>query len=382
MNREQTAPHPRPKDPAVAIRNWSIVLLAVGFLLKLTAIIVMPLVFAGFFAILFAPVANSLEARHSPRWLATGISSFGLVALLTGLGSLTVISVSSVANKSQDYAEDIRDLTHRAQQWLQQTLPGGDSMDIFEPLRNNADPLGLLNNVFSAGTVLAGVALVLVYFTFLLHYRAVIQSRFVSSLPKQFSSPHTSEKSSNRERILMDVQDTLRRYLWLKFLISVGTAAAIGVLSLVLGLDFVPAWVLLAFGLNFIPSLGPMLAVVPPVLVALIQGGFGFAALVLATMAAVHFLSGNVIEPSLIGPRLKMNFIAILLSLFIWNLIWGFAGMILAVPIMAGLKVLVDAYGYPWPLRLLLSPMRDPDLSEELSRDQAPEPSTPTVTSA
>lgn len=346
-----------------SILGWIVGILAAGLLLRITSHVVIPLVFAIFFSILFAPVANYLQARRWPAALATAACTVGLILLLAGLSGLVVVSIASVAAKSQVYADKAGQLLRDVRAGLESVLPVEGHVDWIEQLGGAPDPAAVLKNVSNVGLVLGAIALILVYFTFLVHFREVVHRRALAALP-----PRPPGKQG-RSEILSRVQATLRRYLWLKVLISIATAAAIGAVAALLGLDFVPAWVLLAFGLNFIPSVGPMLAVAPPVAVAFLQSGFAFGAVVAGSMAAIHFLSGNIIEPGLLGSRLRINFLVILLSLFLWNLIWGFAGMVLAVPLVAAAKVFVDEYGYPWTLRLALSPMADSQLSSEIRQD-------------
>jgi predicted PurR-regulated permease PerM len=206
--------------------------------------------------------------------------------------------------------------------------------------------------------ILVGLLFTLVFFAFLFHFRHEIRDRLFEIAVEDSHAPR------ERELVIVGAGVTVRRYLWIKFVMSVATGTVIGLASWAMGLDFPLVWALIAVGLNFIPSLGPMLAVLPAALVALVQGGFAFGLLVTAVMTAIHFLSGNVIEPIIVGYRLRLNFLVVLLSLFVWGLVWGFAGMVLAVPITACIKLALDYSGRKTALGTILGSPHEPALPE------------------
>jgi predicted PurR-regulated permease PerM len=107
-----------------------------------------------------------------------------------------------------------------------------------------------------------------------------------------------------------------------------------------MGLDFPIIWGFIGFTFNFIPTLGPIAASVPPTILAFLQFDNFFWALVTSIfMSAIQFISGNFVEPMILGNRLNLNILAILLSLLLWGFIWGIPGMLLSVPITAALNI-------------------------------------------
>lgn len=104
--------------------------------------------------------------------------------------------------------------------------------------------------------------------------------------------------------------------------------------SWMVGLDFALLWGLLAFIMNFIPVLGAMLVLVPPVMVAIMQfDDPGQLWLVISGLGLIQFFMGNVVDPKFQGKFLSMSPVIILLSIAFWSFLWGAPGAFLAVPL-------------------------------------------------
>ena len=109
-----------------------------------------------------------------------------------------------------------------------------------------------------------------------------------------------------------------------------------------MGLDFAILWGLVAFLLNFIPSLGSIIAAVPAVFLALIQLGPGRAAVIAVGYLVVNILLGNFIEPMLMGRRLGLSTLVVFLSVVFWGWVWGPVGMLLSVPLTMVLRIALE----------------------------------------
>ena len=94
--------------------------------------------------------------------------------------------------------------------------------------------------------------------------------------------------------------------------------------------------------LNFVPTIGSILAGIPAVLLALILHGFGHSIAVAAGYMVVNTVFGNIIEPNLMGRRLGLSTLVVIMSLIFWGWVWGPVGMILSVPLTMVLKILFE----------------------------------------
>lgn len=142
-----------------------------------------------------------------------------------------------------------------------------------------------------------------------------------------------------RERINKAVQ----HYLGLKTLISAITGCLVCVALFLFGVHFAMLWGVLAFMLNFIPNIGSLISVVPPVAITLFQtGSVGKAVAVGCVLTTIQMVVGNVVEPKVMGNGLNLSPLVVLLSLLFWGWVWGIPGMLLSVPLTAALKIAME----------------------------------------
>jgi AI-2 transport protein TqsA len=141
-----------------------------------------------------------------------------------------------------------------------------------------------------------------------------------------------------------EVESRIKRYIVFKFFLSAITGVLVGSILSVLGVELAMAFGLMAFLLNFIPSIGSIVATLLPLPVVLVmpEAGWGTVVLAIALPGAVQMTIGNVIEPNVMGGELDLHPITILLALMIWGALWGIVGMLLATPITAVMKMMFD----------------------------------------
>jgi predicted PurR-regulated permease PerM len=128
------------------------------------------------------------------------------------------------------------------------------------------------------------------------------------------------------------------------------------VLLRVLGIDFAVLWAVLAFFLNFVPVVGNIVMMVPPVLLALVQTDLTTTLLVAVGYLVINTAIGNVLEPRIMGRGLGISTLAVFLALLVWGWLFGTVGMFLAVPLTTALIAALDASPHTRPLAVLLGP--------------------------
>jgi AI-2 transport protein TqsA len=142
-----------------------------------------------------------------------------------------------------------------------------------------------------------------------------------------------------RKGMWAQIGASTRKYLVTKTVMSVITGALTALILTILGLDMAPMFGLLAFLLNYIPTLGSLVALILPIPVALIQ--FDSTLLIVLSVllpGAVQMLVGGIMEPKLMGETLDLHPVTILLALMFWGLLWGPIGALLATPICVIVK--------------------------------------------
>ena len=201
----------------------------------------------------------------------------------------------------------------------------------------------------AARSLASDVSLVFLYVMFLL----VDQRYYMTKLEILLPDP-------NRRRVVREtlrrIADETRAYLWLMTLISAGVGFFTYLICMIFGLAGAGFWGFVAFGLNFIPTIGSILAVAFPALYGLLQLESDVAFLGLAAaLGGLQFAAGEIVLPRVMGDRLNLSSFVILLSLVAWGAMWGPAGMFLAIPIMVILMIVLAEFPMTRPIAVALS---------------------------
>lgn len=185
----------------------------------------------------------------------------------------------------------------------------------------------------SAGGLVLNVLMVLLYVSFLLAERGRFSRKLLSLCAR------TSERAE-LQTIMTSVWKGISQYLWIKTLMSLLTGFTSYVILKSMDVDFAETWGLVIFLLNYIPSIGSVLGVLFPAVVALVQFDTLWQFLTIAiVLAAFQLTIGNVLEPYLMGRSLNLSPFVVIVSLVFWGMIWGIAGAFLSVPIMVAILI-------------------------------------------
>ena len=298
---------------------------------KAASDLMVPFLSALFLAMITLPLLNWLRGRRIPTPLAVVIT---LVAALSVLAAVAIVvggSISGFTAEVPKYQERLNEMTKEVFAWFE--AHGIDlSSQLTTDLVNPADAFGV------AAGALRGVASVLSNF-FLVLLTVIFILFEAAGFPDKLAAAFGSQSGSKRfERIKFEVQ----RYLGIKTLVSLATGVLISIALAVIGVDFALLWGMLAFLLNYIPNLGSIIAAVPPVLLAVVQLGFGSAIAVAVVFIVANIALGTFIEPQLMGRRLGLSTLVVFLSLVFWGWIWGPMGMLLSVPLTMIVKIMLE----------------------------------------
>jgi len=208
----------------------------------------------------------------------------------------------------------------------------------------------LLTDAVNLARGLAGnVALIFLYVMFLL-----IDARFYDAKLRALA-PDPQRRAWLRATLRRIAEET-RAYLYLMTLISLGVAVATALVLWSFGVPGAAFWGFLAFMLNFIPTIGSILAVAVPGVFALLHlGDAGQILLLAGLLAGVQFTAGEIVLPRVMGDRLNLSGFAILLLLVVWGAMWGPAGMFLAIPITVIAMIVLAQFPGTRPIAVALS---------------------------
>lgn len=323
-----------------------------------------PLVIAAMLTSLITSAIVRLESLGLPSWLAYALS-IGVVFLSVYLiGMLVADQVEVVSATLPAYAERF-DATLAAlssligTEGVEQIKQSIARTDFSKPLTTIAD---------GAGTLFGNMGLLIIYSAFLLAERGQMTAKF----GRLFPDP---EKGAEMQQLLGSIGLSIRRYLWIKTIVSILTGSLCYLALKYHGVDFAAIFGVLIFLLNFIPTFGSIIAVLIPTALALVQFDTITPVIsVAAMMGAVQFVVGNLIEPRFTGKSLNLSPFVVLVSLTFWSTVWGVVGAFLSVPIAATtLIVCRNIETLRW-VAIMMSADGRPEASEETSEDPRPAP--------
>ena len=315
---------------AITIAVSVIAFVVVIYGMQAARVILVPLLVAVFVAILCAPVMKYLERQRVPTGLAVAMVVILIVGIMVLAGSFVGGSIGAFNERLPFYQERLNErLTDIAALFGQQITVGrliesvqpGSAMGFAANLLNSLQ--GLLANFF------------LIMFTVIF---ILLES---STLPAKMQLMMRNSRSDTE--YFRKFTESLQRYLGIKTLTSLSTGLAVGVLTGIFGLDFPVLWGLLAFLLNYVPSIGSLIAAIPAVFIALIQLSLLQALMIGLGYFVINIAIGGVIEPRVMGRGLGLSTLIVFLSLVFWGWIFGPVGMILSVPLTMTAKIALES---------------------------------------
>ncbi len=180
----------------------------------------------------------------------------------------------------------------------------------------------------SVTALMSDIVLIAIYVGFLLAEERILPEK-IARLQKD------SDAAGQIQQLASNIAMSVQRYIGMKTLVSAVTGLVSYLVLILVGVDFAAIWALLIFFLNFIPNIGSVLGVAFPALLTLVQfDSLTPFVIVVVGLGGAQFLIGNVLEPAFMGKSLNMSSFMMILALSFWGMIWGLAGMFLAVPLM------------------------------------------------
>ena len=327
-----------------ALYGASIVIIVAG--LRAAAPILAPFALALFVVTVTLPAMRWLRDRGAPVPLAILLIVVGVATMLAFFGWVAVQTVAELRIELPAYLTRAEELSNGLQNWLR-SLGMARPPDIYG---NVADPDRLLEVVTVTARYLTSAAslslLLLLYLVFLLAESL--------SLPGRLRGVFGAEATGLRGGAVIVTE--VQRYLVLKTLISLATGVLIGGGAALLGVDFAMFWGLLAFLLNFVPTVGSVIAAIPAVLVALLQLGPAYAIGMATVSFVVNVAIGNFIDPIVVGRQLRLSPVVILVSLVFWSWTWGPIGAFLTLPLTITVRIACENIESLRPVAALMGP--------------------------
>lgn len=316
--------------------------------LKSAASLILPFLSALFLAMISLPLLNWLQSRKIPKPFAVFLTLITAMGILGGIATVVGGSIRLFTDAVPRYRARLDVVWVEMLEWF--AAFGIDASDYLTiELINPAQAFDVAQGVLSGVVVLLSNFFLVFLTIALILFEA---AGFPGKLQRAFG---TLESGDRYAKIRVEIQ----KYLGIKTLVSLATGLVVTIALSFLGIDFPFLWGTLAFLLNYIPNLGSIIAAIPPVLLAVVQQGFGLALGVAIVFIVVNVVMGNLIEPYFMGRRLGLSTLVVFMSLVFWGWVWGPMGMLLSVPLTMIVKIsLENTEDLRW-VAILLGPSVD-----------------------
>lgn len=300
--------------------------------MKAAATLLVPFLLAIFIALICAPPVAWLKARGVPGGLAILLIVLGIVLGAALVGTLVGTSIVDFRKDLPYYQQRLLEMTSGLQDWL---AGRGLKFDVHD-WRDSVNPGAVMqlagNTLASVGNLTTNGFMILITVVFIL----AEQVRFRDKLAQARNVPAESLAAIGR------FTDSVNHYLGLKTLTSLLTGVLVGLALWLLGIDYAMMWALLTFLLNYVPTIGSILAAAPTVLLALVQIGPITALIAAGVQVVINVVIGNIVEPRLMGRGLNLSPLVVFLSLVFWGWVLGPVGMLLSVPLTMLVKIALE----------------------------------------
>jgi len=299
-----------------------------------TKTILMPFVIALFFSMLVSTVAQWLKQKlGTPYWMGLVASFLVFMAIITVTVSFISGSIENFVNSAGIYTDRLND----SMDWVLLKAQRYHVNINAQFINETVAKLPVFNMVKSVGSlvvsILTNILLITLFVIFILMGNA----------------------SSQRPAFVGTVQKQISFYLIVKIFVSLLASVSTWFILLAVKSELASMLAVLTFILNFIPNIGPTISTLSPMPVLFLQYGFNWRMLfVLVALIMVHFIIGNILETKWLGKGMDLDPIVVVACLIFWALVWGVMGALLAVPLTAIIKMLLERNETTKPLAHIL----------------------------
>jgi predicted PurR-regulated permease PerM len=310
--------------------------------------LLIPFVFALLLWFLVRKIRQSLDRikfikKYLPYWFKNVFTSFVLIFILGFVSKMLLSNINQLANSYRVYESNVDMVITNTNNLL--------GIDLISALKGQAgdfDYGSILKQIFNSLTDLLSNAFIIIIYALFIFLE---ETNFDNKLKGMFKNEYTK-----LSEILNKIEISIAKYIGLKTLLSLITGTLSYVVLAIIGIDAPLFWSFLIFALNFIPTIGSLIATLFPAIFCLLQfGEFNQALMVLVFVGAVQVLVGNLLEPKLMGNSLNISSLVAIFALSFWGVLWGVTGMIISVPITVIMVIIFSNFDKTRPIAILLS---------------------------
>jgi predicted PurR-regulated permease PerM len=283
--------------------------------------------------------------KHVPIWVLNTIAFLVIGFFITGIVRLISSNIQILSQSLQVYESNIGAVI--------ESINSVFDVDILSHLKAYSQGYDysviLLQVINSVRDIFGKTVLVLIYVLFILLEESIVLIKIDSIYP--------DPNDNNRIRGIVDkIKSSIRNYITLKTMTSFATGFLSYFALWFIGIDAPMFWAFLIFVLNYIPTIGSLIATAFPAIFALLQfGEFWPLLLVVMLVGAVQIVVGSIIEPRIMGDSFNISPLVVIISLSFWGTLWGIIGLVLSVPITVILIIIFAEFSSTRSVAIMLS---------------------------
>lgn len=317
----------------VAITSGVILVVIIGLILRLAKPVFFPFFLAIFFYFILSPALDFLMRLKIPKPIAVFLIIAIAFCVLYLLGILIYTSGKEFAASFPQYGEQINSLFHSLMEKIGLSKVSWDPWAWSKSLDVNKVTSFIVSSLDRVFSFFSTFSLIFVFLIFMLAGRGKLTAKVEKSFP-----PARAKKVN---QIIENIDSQIQKYLIIKTGISLISGVLTASVLVIFGVRYAILFGFLTFVLNYVPSVGSIIAITFSAIAAAFQlGSFWPALWVFLILVILDTFLANFIEPKLMGKGLGLSPLVVLFSLIFWGWLWGIPGMILAVPLMAVIKII------------------------------------------
>lgn len=322
------------------------------YLLHIWATLIIPFIIGLLFSFAIIGLSGLYQKFRVTSSFATFLSLITMMLIFWWLGELISanLDLNEVAKKLPEYQTRIYQMLISFAEWVNFSEEDLNKYINFREVFFRIDLQGVVLSTATGITDLFKSAWLIFFFILfiLLEHRYIAQK--ISLMFKD------DKKRTEILSVIEKIKSDVKAYFVIKLFISFITATLSYIFMTTVGLDFAFFWTIVIFLLNFIPSIGSIIATIFPITISLVQFGFSLPFFTITIWIVwIQVLMWNIVEPRFMGNKLNLSPLLIIIALTFWGNIWWISGMLLSVPIMVIINIIFSKIEATKPIAILFS---------------------------
>ena len=340
------APPPSKAAQRISTSLGIIATILVFVCLNYASSVAITLICSLFIAFVLEPGVRLLQRVHVPRWVGAFLMVLATLAVMYLFVYLVYDRALALIRDLPDYTTRLREIIAHIRVTIRsfrlsaaKLIPSTEERGVQAVQLQGPSPWVrfLMQGLGTA----YGTVVTVMFIPFLVFFMLTSKDHILRATVNLFHGDHRERATE----VMRGISLMVRQYVIGNFLVALVSAGLITPVFYMVGLRFWLIMGLLAAFLSLIPYIGVVLALLPPLLLALVQPDYKHVApfvIIAVTVVVVHFVAINLLTPKLVGRRVKLNALTVTMAMLFWGWFWGGIGLILAVPITAAIKAVCD----------------------------------------